>query len=195
MKKIDFKVIMNYLSKERAFSLLEILITLGIFGILFVIITNIILINLIAARRVAARSYVREETAFVLNLLKKDIRNADQIVDTGNNTFTVAFKPEGAGESHTYLWYQGDDLDGDGFSIFRDDVTPGFEKPTYKTPGDIDIGPLTGADSDKKLTIQISSDGVNSLVKIELGAKTVGMPEDQWIKKTVAASTRIFRFE
>ena len=61
-------------STEDGFSLLELLITLAIFAILMVTTTTILIINLTVARRIKARSYAREETAFMLNVLKKDPR-------------------------------------------------------------------------------------------------------------------------
>lgn len=72
--------------KHKAFSLLETLITLAIFGILMAMLTQVILINLQVSRKTFARSRVREEISELITLIQRDVRNADLIKDCGQST-------------------------------------------------------------------------------------------------------------
>lgn len=186
------------------FSLVELLVTLAIFGILMATVTSIIVVNLRVARRIKARTYVREETAFMLNVLKKDLRNADNVIcvdkfwrDVTHSTppcnlydpaklRVIVADPNTPGLDHIYDWTQ------TGNRISRLEGT----NPTYMTPSDVEFNmsvPL-------RFDIFYSQD--NSVVKITLQAWTLGMPGDpsvpadppQWLRKEVAVSTRNFEF-
>lgn len=71
----------NNNKKYKAFSLLEILITLVIVSIVMVMLSNVLFMTLDVSRKIYARSVVREEQNNLLTKLEKDIRNARLIKD------------------------------------------------------------------------------------------------------------------
>ncbi len=182
------KGLFEKIRKKAGFSILELLITLGIFAILMAIVSGIIFINLTASRRVKARSYVREETAFLLNIFKKDVRNAESLsYDEVNEILSVNIIDADA-TLRTYTWQQEDNqivrrLESDG-SI------------SYRAPGDI----IFDDAQDEKFTMRVdcTADNSNCLVKVSFRAWTPGMPgeeggaDQQWLKKEIAVSTRNF---
>lgn len=185
------KILKNFFN-QKGFSLVEILVTLGIFGIIMAIVTNIILINLKVARRVMARSYAREETSFMLDILKKDIRNADNVCDTGSGGSLIVTLVD-----DTYQWSQnGQRIKRQEVTIDANCVVLGTGEITYMTPGDIEVDP------GDPLYFDVSCDENNCVVKIRVKAWTVGMPGSeevycgesgkQCIVKEVAVSTRNF---
>ncbi len=188
MSKRSVKRTYNLILKSsRGFSLLELLITLAIFGILFVTITNIIIMNLTVARRIKARSYAREEMAFMLNVLKKDVRNSETVSELGGNSVKVAIV-EDDHLTHCYKWF----IDGSNKTVERTEIdctTNADIDTSYKTPDDVEF------DSFEYKIIENES---NWVVHIITKAWTVGMPykpDKQWITKEVAVSTRNFDFD
>jgi len=180
----------NIFEEEEGFSLLEMLITLAIFGILMVTTTSLLVINLTVSRKVKARTYAREETAFMLNVLKKDIRNAEPgltVSEGGNELRVTVVDPAYEDTSHNYVW----SIDGNRIERKED------PKVSYNTPSDIEFSDLV-FDS-------LYCDENNCVIKITVQAWTIGMPGDkgegcdsenkQCIKKEVAVSTRNFEFE
>ncbi|MEI6886730.1 MAG: hypothetical protein WCK31_00670 [bacterium] len=79
--KVIIKKYIKTILINRATSLLELLITLGIMIILLTMISNVFVevmrINIINKER----TFVREESAIVLAQIKKDIRNADSLIE------------------------------------------------------------------------------------------------------------------
>jgi len=167
---------------EEGFSLLELLITLAIFGILMVTTTSILVINLTVARKVKARSYAREETAFMFNVLKKDIRNAEEALTINPDNIEVKVVDENS-QTHTYTWRMDNDI------VQRAEVS----EVSYKTPSDIKF---------YDLSFEGSCEEENCIVKISAKAWTNGMPgsmedtcdskDKQCIQKEVVVSTRNF---
>lgn len=191
------------------FSLVELLITLGIFGILMAIVTSIIIINLKAAQRIKARSYAREESSFMLNVLKKDVRNAEIICsNTSPSGWFVVTVLDESGTPHTYRWIQ------NGTQILREEGSVAspcnftvFASPiTYRTPSDVefDSSDTNGNSIPDGFELEVTCDPNNCFVKITTKAWTIGMPGDsgvtcgnpdkQCITKEVAVSTRNFIF-
>lgn len=68
MKKLNTKL--------KAFSILETIVTLAIFGILMAMLSQVILINISVSRKTFARARIREELAEVVSLIQRDVRNA-----------------------------------------------------------------------------------------------------------------------
>lgn len=65
--------------KIKAYSILEILVTLVIFGILSVFLMQSLFNNLTISSRISARSQIRSELDQTLSLMEKDFRNAEDI--------------------------------------------------------------------------------------------------------------------
>lgn len=87
--------------RKKGFSLVEVIISLGITGIILVIFFNIIVIGFGVGFKAVGRSLVREEIASVENLILRDFRNADEILrcdDTvpGGLTFATCELRDGA---------------------------------------------------------------------------------------------------
>lgn len=179
------------LLSKRGFSLIELLITLAIFGILMATVMQIVLINLRVAALVKGRSYAREETSFMLKILKKDIRNAEAISpDSGDNLSAVIVTGlDAQGDVHSYRWSQNEQG-----QVQRVEVAPSSGVISYKTPADVVF------DRNEPLSFSINCEENNCVVKIRMKAWSRGMPGDpedpddpaQWITKEVAVSTRNF---
>jgi prepilin-type N-terminal cleavage/methylation domain-containing protein len=64
---------------KQGFSLLEMLVSLGIISIMLVLLSNVLIISLKISARSSARGLVREEISDLLSIVRKDIRNADYV--------------------------------------------------------------------------------------------------------------------
>lgn len=73
--------------KIKAFSLVETMVTLAIFGILMAMLSQVLLLNLEVSRKISARTRIREELSALVGLLQRDMRNAGHIVleECGDN--------------------------------------------------------------------------------------------------------------
>lgn len=72
--------------KRKAYSLVEMMVTLGIVGILILLLFNVILLALRSNTRIAARSFVREQIGSTLVRISREIRNSDGVnTCTGNS--------------------------------------------------------------------------------------------------------------
>jgi prepilin-type N-terminal cleavage/methylation domain-containing protein len=69
------------MKKYKAYSLIEVLVTLGVIAILMVMLFNVILIALRSNTKIAARSFVREQVTTLLSQMSREIRNAEVIVE------------------------------------------------------------------------------------------------------------------
>ncbi len=173
------------LSYKNAFSLLEMLISLAIFSILIVVISYIIVLNMRVANKVRARTYVREETSYLLKNLKKDIRNADKIEafdinDDGVNDLVIHILTEG-GLLKKRGWYI------DGNRVKRKVIYSGGDGVIdIVTPEDLEI---------REFDFRLLEKPKNTIVLVKIKGWAVGLPENQSILKEVAVSTRIFEKE
>jgi len=70
----------NKLTKKiKAFSLIETLVTLAVFGILLAMLSEILVLNLQVSRKITARSTIRADLAEMTGLMQRDMRNANHI--------------------------------------------------------------------------------------------------------------------
>lgn len=174
MKRV-LNTIKNF-KNQKAFSLLEVLLTLAIFGILIVLISYIIVINFRIANMVNARTKVREETSYLLKNLKKDIRNAEDITEDNSGNLVVEVVPPGQNASvETRTWSFN--------SVDKKVLREADGTQDFLTPGDIDI---------TSFTFDLQEKENNTIVILNIKARTIGMPEGQNITKNIAVSTRVF---
>ncbi|MCA9386654.1 hypothetical protein KC669_01325 [Candidatus Dojkabacteria bacterium] len=82
LKVID-TVMSKYINKKEAFSLVEMVISIGIVSIIIVIFFNSLLISLSVTVKNTARSNMREEITSIASLIQRDVRQAD-LVDISN---------------------------------------------------------------------------------------------------------------
>lgn len=179
---------------QAGFSMLELLITLAILSILMITITNIIIVNLKVAKRVQARTYVREETTFATNLIKKDVRNAlnvranNTVVLDGQQRETIEIDMlDAQGNSGTIYWSVWENADGVP-TLRRKVRVGGGVGDSFLTPGDIEI---------VQFDYEIIEDAVsdNTYVRIQLKSSNDGMPDGQTVNKAISVSTRNYDFE
>jgi len=67
---------------------LEILVTMTIFGVIIVLLTQILILNVELSQKTFMRARIREEISEVLTLIQRDIRNAYYIDECGLDTDT-----------------------------------------------------------------------------------------------------------
>ncbi len=74
------------MKKLKAYSLVEVVVTLGIIGILIVMLFNVILLALRSNTKIAGRSFVREQMSSVLSQISREVRNANNVSDCGDSS-------------------------------------------------------------------------------------------------------------
>ncbi len=67
---------LKFSTKKRAYSLLEIIVSLLIVSIIIVMLTNILFLSLDISKKSFARTSIRESQSEILRKIEKDIRNA-----------------------------------------------------------------------------------------------------------------------
>ncbi len=72
------------MKKLKAYSLVEVVVTLGIIGILIIMLFNVILLALRSNTKIAGRSFVREQMSSVLSQISREVRNANNVSDCGD---------------------------------------------------------------------------------------------------------------
>ncbi|MEO6728542.1 MAG: type II secretion system protein [Candidatus Dojkabacteria bacterium] len=90
---------MNNLKKShsknlRAYSLVEIIVSLGIMGVVMTMLFSVLILSLQITFKILARSVVREEISNVSSQISRDIRNADNLTNCGvggSSTSTCEF--------------------------------------------------------------------------------------------------------
>lgn len=65
--------------KLNAFSLMEMVVTMGILAIVISMLSNVLINSILISQRSIARSFIREEVANIIDRLALDIRSASQI--------------------------------------------------------------------------------------------------------------------
>lgn len=66
-------------NKVAAFSLVELIVSMAIIGIILLMLNTVIINTAIIAQKSLARSFVREELATIADLVSSDIRKADRV--------------------------------------------------------------------------------------------------------------------
>lgn len=74
---------------KKAYSFVEILISLGVISIIIVMLFNTVIVSFRVAAKISARSFVREEITSVVNAIARDIRNSDQILSCNGSSCTM----------------------------------------------------------------------------------------------------------
>lgn len=70
---------------KKAYSLVEVLVSLGIMAIVITMLFNVLIVGLQSSLKVIGRSFVREEVANISALITRDLRNSDKIVNCGES--------------------------------------------------------------------------------------------------------------
>jgi hypothetical protein len=79
----------NSKKRKKAYSLIEIVVSLGIIGVVIIIFFNSLIIAIRVTFKSFARSNLREEMSNVTNLVIRDVRNADALIScSSGNTCT-----------------------------------------------------------------------------------------------------------
>lgn len=78
MKRLLFK-------RKKAYSLVEIIISMAVIAVVLTILFNTILITLRISYRNFSRSLIREEISEIASSINRDVRNADELLFCGGN--------------------------------------------------------------------------------------------------------------
>lgn len=68
---------------KKAYSLVEIIVSLGIMGVVMTMLFSVLILSLQITFKILARSVVRENISNVTGLISRDIRNADILTNCG----------------------------------------------------------------------------------------------------------------
>jgi prepilin-type N-terminal cleavage/methylation domain-containing protein len=82
---------MDLFKSKKGYTLLEMIISMAIFGVLLVVFTQIIFSALRISNEISVRSQFRETITEVIDLIKRDIRNADAVGECNGTKCVIAF--------------------------------------------------------------------------------------------------------
>ncbi|MBD3363092.1 hypothetical protein GF362_05210 [Candidatus Dojkabacteria bacterium] len=106
----------------KAYSLLEVLVTLLIVNIILLMVSQILVISLRLSVQAQERSFAREELTNIINLIKADIRNADNLMNDCTNSNSCTLMKTSA----EIMWHLCDaNNDGVDDQICKDNITSG----------------------------------------------------------------------
>lgn len=88
-------------TKIKAFSLLEMIVSMGIIGIVMAMLSNILVLSIQISQESLARSFVREEVTNITNQITNDIREAEAIIQCDGEAQN-AFCQIGIGDIFTW---------------------------------------------------------------------------------------------
>jgi type II secretory pathway pseudopilin PulG len=120
-------------SKMRAFSLVELIVSISIVGLIIIMLNNIILTTALVSQKSLARSFVREELSNIADLVASDIRSADRVGNCAGSMLSGDLRCEIYG-LQTVVW-QICNVDGEDF-ICRTDVQG---TPIFMSAKDVNI--------------------------------------------------------
>ena len=153
------------MKKRKAFTLMETVVTIVIYAVMLLMITNIVLMNARLSQQLKVRSRIRTEMAQMVSLIKRDIRNATSISSKDNNCMASSCEISVSGQ--TIKWYV--DTDANGYkrlvkSLNRNDE---YTSGDYVLIDDVSFSMMTDA-TDKRVSIilTIKTEGKNSAWKV-----------------------------
>lgn len=162
----------NNYNKKKAFSLVETVVTLAVFGILLAMLSQVLLLNIRVSRKISERSRIREELAEFVGLLQRDLRNASFVeVDVnpddskcGENVDLDGFGGEndnGCQMSHvqTFYWVDGSSTHCDSGRVCKVDANTGdllFQTSDVLNIEEIDFDYAIFEGDDAKATIIVT---------------------------------------
>lgn len=88
--------------QKKAYSLVEVVVSLGIIGIIMTMLFSVLILSLQITFKILARSVVREEVANITGLISRDVRNADHLGACGGGTDSCEVIQGG----NRYFWYK-----------------------------------------------------------------------------------------
>lgn len=112
---------------KKGFSLLEVLVVLGVFSILAIVSTTAVLLAVRGAQKSATTSKVRENTDFTIATIERNLRNAAEIVSCSNDSLvfkdqdsnTSTFSCVDIGEPDGYVASGSARLTGNGINVIN----------------------------------------------------------------------------
>jgi prepilin-type N-terminal cleavage/methylation domain-containing protein len=106
----------NKSKRLKAYSLLEMLVTLAVFAVLLTMIINVLLLSIEAGRKIASRSRVRGDLSEISVMIRRDFRNASKIDSSNCGPSVGIFSGKSACifnlSGVNYAWVQGDGTNG-----------------------------------------------------------------------------------
>lgn len=177
------------IKNNKGFSLLELVVSLAIFGILIAILSNLIIINMRVLLRNRTRTKVREETGIAMRIFKRDIRNAES-VDPNQCFSTVCQITVVEQDTICDITWQ---LIGTTLTRSADPVGGGeCLISNFQTPVNLEVSNLVF----DTYVFDVDEDQKMASVKVTLRATMDGLSKNPntpiYISKTTIASTRNF---
>ncbi len=124
---------------KKAFSLIELLISVAVLGVIITLIVGVFFANVRGQRRVNSQSYIKDSGDYALLILKKKIRNAKEL-ETCNSSEVRILNTEGEETVFTcsgnILYYDGDTLIPSDLQLDSDDC---FTCYTSESPPVVEV--------------------------------------------------------
>ncbi len=170
---------------KKAFTLIEILVSLGITSIVMVIFFNILILTFKLTFISVGRSFVRENISNLSSLISTDVRNADAIISCREKICEIVIR------NQSVTWKM---CDGSGQSnrVCRTTKSAqGVETTTYKSPSEINIG--TFVFEETAVSSEVTSKQGNVTITI-VGSHNDPKVNVKNIINQVSVSTRNYEF-
>lgn len=159
--------------KYKAFSILEMLVTMAIFAILIVMLLNSLLLNIKLSTKINIRSTVRSNIDELVTQIERDIRNADSIDPKTCRGNSCIINIEGV----NYVWEK---IDGDSY-ITRKIKNAPFQNEVFNSSPNIYIKKISFNVLSSDQDIEGGYRFVNVIVTLEAesNAAQLGCEKDQ----------------
>ena len=190
-------------TKRKAFSLIETLVTLAVFGILLAMLFQILMLNIKISRKISARTRVREEISELVSLMQRDLRNADYIFECSNGV--KDFDEDGDKENGCRIQSQGENIvwvDSshdrcNGNKICRLDYSTNPNEVMYESSGILTLEPYDSTNPNSGVSFQSNIDPVDNAKAEILITFNASATNDNWDVNTqvrqIAVSTRNYQ--